>query len=398
MNAPSYVADPAGNNPLPSLKPDGPSVNPKEHVEPGTSTSVVLGFFLFGLGILIGGAVTYGILWAVLIIAPIAHYFNRKKAIAALKGSAVEVSEAQLPEIHQCAVTIAGRLGMSSAPKIYVLEANTINAAAVKLAGKKVVVLQDDMVDACLRSGDARTLTFIIGHEMAHHALGHTGIFRSGLSKAFKKLSRLDEFSCDAVANAVVADQKISARAITLLTVGPQLMSFVNSDSLMRQAQEVNLDKYSKKAEPSPDTPVAFAPLKSVRFLTLKGMWRLLPLQTSRLHFPPLQIPSQFAGPVFLGAGHEYLPAGFPRLVQQGQETAAAFYIQFSHDIINQQDRCASVDAGEIFRLRHLQGDGQRTFLAFTAKLCSGLFIKQQLQIIAMRPNERGAECSFPAA
>jgi Zn-dependent protease with chaperone function len=249
MNTPSLVADPAGSNPLPPLSPDGASINPREHIEPGTSLSVVLGFLVFGLSILIGGVFTYGILWLVLIIAPIANYFNRKRAIAALKGSAVEVSEAQFPEIHKCAVTIASRLGMSPPPKVYILEANTINAAAVKLAGKQVVVLQDDMVDACLRSGDARTLTFIIGHEMAHHALGHTGVFRSGLSKAFKKLSRLDEFSCDAVANALVTDRKISARAITLLTAGPQLMSYVNFDSLMRQAQEVNLDKYSKKAE-----------------------------------------------------------------------------------------------------------------------------------------------------
>ncbi len=249
MNIPSYVADPAGNNPLPSLNARGSSVNAKDHVEPGTSSSVILGFFALGLGILIGGLFTYGILWLVLIISPIAYYFNRKKAIAALKGSAVEVDEAQFPEIYQCTVAIAERLGMSALPKVYVLEANTINASAVKLAGKKVIVLQDDMVDACLRSGDARTLTFIIGHEMAHHALGHTGMFRSSLSRALKKLSRLDEFSCDAVANALVTDPKISARAITLLTVGPQMMSYLNFDRLMQQAQEVIADKYSKKAE-----------------------------------------------------------------------------------------------------------------------------------------------------
>ena len=67
--------------------------------------------------------------------------------------------------------------------------------------------------------------------------------------RAFKKLSRLDEFSCDAVANALVADPKISARAMALLTVGPQLMSYLNFDSLMQQAREVDSDKYSKKAE-----------------------------------------------------------------------------------------------------------------------------------------------------
>jgi hypothetical protein len=84
---------------------------------------------------------------------------------------------------------------------------------------------------------------------MAHHALGHTGILRSSLSKSFKKLSRLDEFSCDAVANALVADKKVSVRAIALLTVGPQLMSYLNFESLIQQAHKANLDKHSKKAE-----------------------------------------------------------------------------------------------------------------------------------------------------
>lgn len=250
MNTTSIiVTDPAGNNPLPPLNPSGPAVNPKEHVESGTGLSVALASIAFGLSILIGGLLTYGVLWLALIIAPIVTYFNRKKAVATLKGSSVEVGEAQFPEIHNCAVTIAERLGMSCIPQIYILEANTINAAAAKLAGKKVIVLQDDLVDACLRSGDARTLTFIIGHEMAHHAFGHTGIIRSGLTKAFKNLSRLDEFSCDAVANALVANPKVSARAITLLAVGPQLISYLNHDSLMQQAKEVALDKHSKKAE-----------------------------------------------------------------------------------------------------------------------------------------------------
>jgi Zn-dependent protease with chaperone function len=249
MNVTSIVADPAGNNPLPPLHADGSNVDPKEFIEPGTSPALMLGFFAFGLGILIGGVVSYGILWLALLLAPIGYYLHRKKAIAALRGSAIEVSETQFPEIHQCVATIAMRLGMDVAPKVYILESNTINAGAIKLAGKKVITLHDDIVDACLRSGDARTLTFIIGHEMAHHALGHTGLFRFSVARAFKKLSRLDEFSCDAVAGALVADQKVSARALALLTVGPQLMSYLNFDALMQQAQTVELDKNSKKSE-----------------------------------------------------------------------------------------------------------------------------------------------------
>src|SRR5258708_26744966 len=97
----SLVADPAGNNPLPLLNPNGPPVNPKEYIEPGTTPAVVLGFFALGLGILIGGVFTYGILWLAMILAPIGYYLHRKKAIAALKGSAVEVGEVQFPEIYQ---------------------------------------------------------------------------------------------------------------------------------------------------------------------------------------------------------------------------------------------------------------------------------------------------------
>jgi Zn-dependent protease with chaperone function len=249
MNAHSFVADASGNNPLPPLNPDGVAVNPKDYVEPGSGAAFALGCIALGLGVLIGGLLTYGILWLVMIIAPITYLFHRQRAVAALRGSAVEVDETQFPELHQCVATIAQRLGMSSCPKVYILEGNTINAAAVKLAGKKVVVLQDDVIDACLRSGDARTLTFILGHEIAHHALGHTGIIRSSLSKACKTLSRLDELSCDAVAGALVADQRVSARALALLAVGPQLMSYFNFDRLLHQAQEVALDKNSKKAE-----------------------------------------------------------------------------------------------------------------------------------------------------
>ncbi|SRR5581483_6766113 len=246
---PVLVADPAGNNPLPQLHANGSPVDPKEFVEPGTGLAVTVGFIALGFGILIGGICSYGILWLVLLLAPITYLIHRKKAIAALKGSAVEVSQNQFPEIDQCVLTIASRLGMSTAPKVYILESNTINAGAIKLAGKKVIMLHDDIVDACLRSGDARTLTFIIGHEMAHHALGHTGFLRFSLGKAFKKLSRLDEFSADAVAGALVSDNRVSARAIALLTVGPQLMSYLNFNSLWQQAQEVVADKNSQKAE-----------------------------------------------------------------------------------------------------------------------------------------------------
>ena len=57
-----------------------------------------------------------------------------------------------------------------------------------------------------------------------------------------------------------------------------------------------------------------------------------------------------------------------------------------------------AVDAGEKFRLRHFQRDGQRAFLAFAAELRGGFFVEQQLQIVAVRPDQRGAIRPFAVA
>ncbi len=115
-------------------------------------------------------------------------------------------------------------------------------------------------------------------------------------------------------------------------------------------------------------------------------------MQVSCFHFPPLQVFTQFTRPVFLGAGHEDLAAGPARVFEQRQQSAAALHVQFTHHIVNQQDWRAVMDAGEIFCLRHFQRDGQRAFLTFAAELRGGFLIEQQLQIVAMRADQRGTE------
>ncbi|HXC34427.1 MAG TPA: M48 family metallopeptidase [Candidatus Acidoferrales bacterium] len=184
-----------------------------------------------------------------LLFGLLVDYFRRKKALASLKGSSIEIGADQFPEIYACAQAIAQRLGMSQPPAIYLVQGNTINAWAMRAAGRQVVVLMDDVVNAALLSDEPRALSFIIAHEIAHHALGHTGYFRSQLRTVMKWLSRLDEFSCDAVANEIVGDRSVSATALTLLTSGPQLFRYVNPARLAEQAREVVADKKSKKAE-----------------------------------------------------------------------------------------------------------------------------------------------------
>jgi Zn-dependent protease with chaperone function len=69
------------------------------------------------------------------------------------------------------------------------------------------------------------------------------------MSQHMKRLSRLNEYSADAVAAALVADKHIAFQGLLLLTVGYALLPYVNTESIVQQAQEVAQNKYSKKAE-----------------------------------------------------------------------------------------------------------------------------------------------------
>lgn len=232
---------------FPQCEADGPRMDPTAFIEPKTGMAVTLGTVLmvvFGLVSILVWVLLIGIL-----IGLVVDYFRRQKALAQLKGSSIEINDAQFPEIYACAQAISSRLGLSGTPAIYMIEGNTLNAAAIRLAGRQVVVLMDDTVNAALLSDEPRTLSFIIAHELAHHALGHTRFFRSRIRAMMKWLSRLDEFTCDAVANQIVGDKAVSAKALTLLASGPQMFKYINTTRLAQQAREVEADKKAKKAE-----------------------------------------------------------------------------------------------------------------------------------------------------
>src|SRR3989454_8303016 len=118
------------------------------------------------------------------------------------------------------------------------------------------------------------------------------------------------------------------------------------------------------------------------------------PFQRPRFHVPPLQLVPRFARPV-LGAGHENLAAPLARACQQRKKTGAAFGVELSHHVVNKQYRRRSVNAGQILGLGHFQRDGERAFLAFAAELRDGAIVQQQLQIVAVGPDECRAKGPF---
>jgi Zn-dependent protease with chaperone function len=224
-------------------------VNPKQYVERGTGLAMCGAVFAAIIGTLLGILVSYGILLVVILFYPLIAWYLQKQAMALIHGSGVHVSARQFPEIHQCVEAFKSRLGLRKEVEVYIVEDNVINAFAVKHGKKNVVLLTDDLIHGCIASGQPQALSFVIGHELAHIALNHNSLFLSWMSQHMKRLSRLNEYSADAVAAALVADKHIAFQGLLLLTVGYALLPYVNTESIVQQAQEVAQNKYSKKAE-----------------------------------------------------------------------------------------------------------------------------------------------------
>jgi Zn-dependent protease with chaperone function len=229
--------------------PDGPHINPKNYVERGTGSTLFMGHLILWLFVIIISVATAGLFLLVMLFVPLINAFNRRKVEAALQGSALQVGPGQFREIYESAQVIAQRLGLPKAPDIYIVEDNTLNAAAGKIGSRNVVALIDDTVNACIMTGNIQSLNFILAHEIAHHALGHTGTIRSYLALNLKSLSRLDEFSCDRVAGEIVNEPNAAVDALAILLAGPQLYPYLRREALIEQAVAVEENRHSKKAE-----------------------------------------------------------------------------------------------------------------------------------------------------
>ena len=237
----------------------GEPVDARQHVAPGTGLHSFLGWaglLIFGpLAAIALAFITYGIALVVWLVAGIMYFGKIKRARAAIRGSALEVGPNQFPEVHARVQEFSARLGLKQPPEVYIIEDNMQNAYAMKFGSRMCVVLIDDVVHGAKSRSD-EALDFIVAHELAHHALGHTGLLRSTIRAHYKTLSRLDEISCDAVAHALVADREAALEAMTLLLVGPFLFDRVNLDALRQQAESVIADKHSKRAERSMTHPL----------------------------------------------------------------------------------------------------------------------------------------------
>ncbi len=239
----------AGAQVMPALTFPNAPVTPSAHVASGTSRYTWLGYGALLVGILAAAAGSMGMALLLIPIGLVVQHFQAKTVRALIRGSGVQVSPIQLPQLYAVVEQFAQRLGMKEVPEVYIVEESVQNGFAVKLGKRDLLLLTDDAVWGALQSKDPHALGFIVGHELAHIALGHTGVLRNMLRSAFKPLSRADELTCDNVAAELVGNDDLAIQGLALLTVGPQLMPYLDMDALLAQADQVCADGASKKAE-----------------------------------------------------------------------------------------------------------------------------------------------------
>ncbi len=99
---------------------------------------------------------------------------------AQLLGNAIRVSASQYQEIHACLEKYCRLLNIQRLPEVYVVNGNgMMNVMAAKFARTKHITPFSGLVDLMLASGSTDELNFINGHELGHHAAGHTSLWRN---------------------------------------------------------------------------------------------------------------------------------------------------------------------------------------------------------------------------
>lgn len=168
---------------------------------------------------------------------------------AAYLGSAVRLSEDQLPGVWRQHNIAYATLDMPVVPPLYLTQFPTPNAMAIG-AAQPIVVLQSELVQLL----DAPGQRAVLAHEAAHILSDHQ-LYRTALSillaigqtalplpvapirAALLEWSRASELTCDRAAALVLRDPLVVCRTLMILAAGAEAEN-LDLDAFMRQGQE----------------------------------------------------------------------------------------------------------------------------------------------------------------
>jgi Zn-dependent protease with chaperone function len=179
----------------------------------------------------------------ILLVAP-ALLIVRQVQRASIRGTAVQLSRTQFPDLYASMDDFAATLGVKPTPAIYLSNGNgTLNAFAAQSGWTNNYVVLSNELFANLRNDNREGTRFILGHETAHIRLHHVALwyslvicYSSLIPVLGTTLSRLREYSCDR--NGAALEPK-GELGLILLTAGRYAADNVEPSELVDQGRHL---------------------------------------------------------------------------------------------------------------------------------------------------------------
>src|SRR5215469_4587797 len=180
---------------------------------------------------------------AIVLVAP-AVVIGRQVQRASVRGTAVQLSRTQFPDLYTSVDEFAASLGVKPTPTVFLSNGNgTLNAFAAQSGWTNNYVALSNELFANLRNDNREGTRFILGHEIAHIRLHHVALWYN-LVICYSQLipilgptlSRLREYSCDR--NGAALEPK-GELGLVLLTAGRYAYDNVQVSELVDQGQQL---------------------------------------------------------------------------------------------------------------------------------------------------------------
>ncbi len=181
---------------------------------------------------------------AVIILVAPAIVIVRQVQRASIRGTAVQLSRTQFPDLYASVDEFAASLGVQPTPAVFLGNGNgALNAFAAQSGWTNNYVVLSNELFANLRNNNREGTRFILGHEIGHIRLHHVALWYQ-LVLCYSQLipilgptlSRLREYSCDRNGAALESKGELG---LILLTAGRYAAENVQASELVDQGHHL---------------------------------------------------------------------------------------------------------------------------------------------------------------
>ena len=171
----------------------------------------------------------------------IVYCFAQSALVSYLRGTAVQITAQQFPDLHARVEACCQRLDVARVPDAYLLQMGGIfNAFATRFLGRDFIVLYSEVVDALEERPDA--INFYIGHELGHIKRQHLRWATLLIPAALIPLlgaayARAREYTCDRHGFHACDDLKSAQVGLAALAAGGRRWRNISISNYVAQAQ-----------------------------------------------------------------------------------------------------------------------------------------------------------------